>query len=119
MGFCISNQLIWFSSKSAICDPADTGDAETVASSKFGSESNIRNRNKFCGIHPRKRERGLHPGTEERFWLLVLKGRGNSAFKCKPFPGSTSSHFSGNATYRIWRSSLPQSISSVSTLPTV
>ena len=69
MGFCISNQLIWFSSKSVICDPPDTADAKTVASSKSGSASNSsKNRNKFCGIHPRKREGGLHPTTEERFW---------------------------------------------------
>jgi hypothetical protein len=36
----------------------------------------------------RKRERGLHPATEERFWCGLkackkqLKGGGNSAFKC-------------------------------------
>ena len=61
MGFCISNQLIWFSSKSVICDPPDTADAETVASSKFGSASNSsKHSNEFCGIHPQKRERGLH-----------------------------------------------------------
>ena len=51
MGFCISNQLIWFSSKSVICDPPDTADAESVASSKFGSASNSsKNRNKFAGF---------------------------------------------------------------------
>jgi hypothetical protein len=43
----------------------------TEAISKLSSTStnnSSKNRNKFRGIHPQKRERGLHPATEERFW---------------------------------------------------
>ncbi len=40
----------------------------TQAISKTSTSNSKGTAIKFCGIYPRKRKRGLHPATEERFW---------------------------------------------------
>ena len=46
---------------------AQLGSASAASSSHGSAYNSSENRNKFCG-HPQKRDRGLHPETEERFW---------------------------------------------------
>jgi hypothetical protein len=60
---------------------ANVKNLNPVATFDTGEKDNSRNRNKCCGIHPRKREGGPHPATEERFWCgleAVAKGSGKA-----------------------------------------
>jgi hypothetical protein len=53
----------------ALCRFANGFDLRLHMVTDFTLAHTARNRkNRFCGIQPQKRDRGLHPETEERFW---------------------------------------------------